>query len=487
MNITSTHKNIVFNILLQLTTAISGFILPPLLIIHYGSPINGLVSSIKQFIAYLSLVESGIGVASIAALYPYVANKDTKNINQILTATKHFYNVSGIIFSILLLACSLLYSVMIKKEINFFVPFLMFLILGLSGLADFFFIGKYRVLLFVHKKNYVISFTQTIGVIFNLIICIIFINLNFDIVLVQFFSSAFYIVKIIILKIYVKKKFSYVQFDDISDKKALNQRWDALFLQLSSLVVFNSPIIILTIFCDLKDVSVYAVYAMIFTAIDTLLSVMSTGLSANFGELLYSDKEDLIRYFRKYETIMYLFIGWGYSCTILLIKPFLSLYIKNLTDINYQRFELIPLFVFVGVVNKIRVPGGMLIEAAGKFKETKFRGLAEATINIVVSIICTIKFGMIGVLMGGCCSYLYRTIDVLLYSPKYILFDSKIKSIIKIFFLFCLYAVLIFLINTFICNRVYIDSYLEWFCFALLYGGILIVPALSFYLLGKGK
>ena len=53
----------------QVVILISGFIVPNLMLHAYGSEVNGLTSSISQFITYFSLVEAGLSGASIYALY----------------------------------------------------------------------------------------------------------------------------------------------------------------------------------------------------------------------------------------------------------------------------------------------------------------------------------------------------------------------------------------------------------------------------------
>lgn len=56
--------NIAFSILLQIVTFFRGLILPHIIIPAYGSDINGLISSITQFLAYISLLEAGVGAYS---------------------------------------------------------------------------------------------------------------------------------------------------------------------------------------------------------------------------------------------------------------------------------------------------------------------------------------------------------------------------------------------------------------------------------------
>lgn len=50
--------NIITSLLLQVIILICGFIVPKLIITNFGSDVNGLISSITQFLAYISLLES---------------------------------------------------------------------------------------------------------------------------------------------------------------------------------------------------------------------------------------------------------------------------------------------------------------------------------------------------------------------------------------------------------------------------------------------
>ena len=45
---------------LQVVTVISGFIIPKIILTNFGSSVNGLVSSLNQFLSYITLIEGGI-------------------------------------------------------------------------------------------------------------------------------------------------------------------------------------------------------------------------------------------------------------------------------------------------------------------------------------------------------------------------------------------------------------------------------------------
>lgn len=73
-------KNMVIALIGQVITIICGFVLPKLIIENYGSSVNGLISSIAQFLGYITLLESGIGSVVMATLYKPIAEKDNKQI-----------------------------------------------------------------------------------------------------------------------------------------------------------------------------------------------------------------------------------------------------------------------------------------------------------------------------------------------------------------------------------------------------------------------
>ena len=75
--------NIISNLMLQFVVVIYGFIVPQIIISNFGSSVNGLISSITQFLAYITLLESGFGPVVKATLYQPIAKKDNKTIKNI--------------------------------------------------------------------------------------------------------------------------------------------------------------------------------------------------------------------------------------------------------------------------------------------------------------------------------------------------------------------------------------------------------------------
>lgn len=83
--------NSVTSLLTQLMTIICGLIIPRLIISAYGSQVNGLVSSITQFLSVISLLDLGVGAVVQTALYRPLAEKDDLQISKIVVSSDRFF------------------------------------------------------------------------------------------------------------------------------------------------------------------------------------------------------------------------------------------------------------------------------------------------------------------------------------------------------------------------------------------------------------
>ena len=461
------------NLALQVVTALCGFVLPPLVIETFGSSANGMVSSISQFIAYLNIVEAGIGGASIAALYKPLALKNTTERNAILSATRRFYNRSGLLFTILVFVLAFFYPLIVGGQVDKTQSALMVLVLGITGAAEFFLIGKYRVLLTAAKKLYVISLVQMIALVVSTVLSVILIRAQVGIVFVKLASALVYLGRYIFLAMYIRRNYGDVDFYANPNIKAISQSKNVFVHQIGGLVVFNSPLIIITAFCSLKDASVYTVYAMVFNAVNQLLGSFSNGMQSFFGESLVTDSIERTRaIFSRYETLFFVVGGWFYSMSYLLIMPFMRLYTVKMTDAEYLQPLLALLFLTVGILNNIRNPASQLINAAGHFKRTQWRSIAEAGVNIICSISGVLMFGFKGVLLGAICSGLYRGIDIILYTGRNILnsFLSCLLSFTKILVVFLMFGLFCRLL-LFVAPEPF--CYSQWVLLASVYGVVL--------------
>ena len=150
-------KNVFFGILSQIVTIALGIVIPRLFLASYGSEMNGLLNSISQVYVYMSLLEAGVGAATMQALYKPLGLSDRDAINGIISATSHYYNRIGIVYLICVVALSLVYPMVVVASIPFWTISAIIFLNGISGVISFFFQGKFIQLLQADGRKYVIT------------------------------------------------------------------------------------------------------------------------------------------------------------------------------------------------------------------------------------------------------------------------------------------------------------------------------------------
>ena len=412
--------NSIFTALYQIVVMLVGFVTPRVILQFYGSELNGLVSSINQFITYLSLVEAGIAGAAVYALYKPLADEDHGAISSVVSATKKFYIQSGWIFVGLIGAMMLVYPLFVKTgKLSIVAVMALVLVLGAKSFLEFFTLAKYRVILTADQKTYVVSNASTIYVLLQMVIIVVLSILRVNIVIVYAVAIIALLARSFILMWYVRKHYSYIDYNATPNVKALDQRWDALFLQILGAAQTGAPILLATIFTPLTDVSIYSIYNMVTAGINGVLSIFVNGLSAGFGDVIARKENKALQHsYKDFEYAYYVLITIVYATTGIMLLPFIKIYTAGIHDADYIQPLIAVLFTVNGLLYNLKTPQGTLVISAGMYRETRYRSLTQALIIIGVGALLAPFFGLVGILIASCLSNLYRVIDLLFFVPR---------------------------------------------------------------------
>ena len=405
----------------QMIIMIAGFITPRIMLKYYGSEINGLVSSVNQFIVYFNLVEAGLSGAAIYALYKPLAEKNYKVINGVISAAKKFYTQSGYIFISLTIGLATFYPLFVKTDVLTQINIvLLVLILGSNGALEFFTLSKYRVLLTADQKTYVISLSSMVHIIINTLIVVVLGTMKVNIVTLRLVALFSIFLRSFILMIYVRMKYTFINFTETPNTQALDKRWDALYSQIIGAIHNGAPVIILTLVTrNLMIVSVYTIFNMITASLNGILSIFKSGLAASFGDVIAKNENKILqKAYSEFEFVYYAIITIVYSIASITIMPFIRIYTSGITDINYDMPLLGILFVLNGLLYNLKTPQGMLIISAGMFREIRLQITIQGAIAVILGFILSFQIGIYGVLIASIISNLYRDIDVLYFVPR---------------------------------------------------------------------
>lgn len=432
-NLQKSISNVKFGILNQFITIALGIILPRLVLVSLGSEANGLLNSINQAIVYLALLEGGIGLTITKALYGPVAQNNQEEINGIMSAANCFYRNVGKLYLIGVLVIAVVYPFVIKSSISKVTIFIVILLTGLPQVINFFFQGKLRTLLQVDGRGYILTNLSTVVFIGTSISKIILLLNGFGIIALQTMYLIFNLIQMIFITYYVKKNYSWMNLKVEPMTNKIGKRKSVFLHQISGFIFSNTDMLLISFFCNLKIVSVYAIYSMFFSMVSTLISNFTSSFVFVMGQKFQVDREKFLKWNRIFETgnmILVFALNFVlYNC----ILPFLKLYTEGISDVSYIDKILPVLFMVIQIIQSGRFASQKIIEYAGEFEETQPHAVAEMLINIIVSVIGVKILGIYGVLLGTICALIVRSILMIYYSNCKILHISQKRSYIKWF------------------------------------------------------
>ncbi len=410
--------NTITALLFQITSLICGFILPRLILSNFGSEVNGLVSSITQFLNLIAFLEMGIGAVIMSSLYKPLAQKDNKQISMVLKSGDNFFKKLAFVFFIYIIFLTIFYPLVVEKNFDWLYTALLILAMSISSLAQYYFGIIDRLLLTADQRGYIQYIAQIITLILNTVGCAIIIKLGGTIQLVKLMTSIIFLARPICLRLYINKRY-HINRKIKLDCEPIPQKWNGIAQHISAVVLDNTDIIVLTLLSTLTNVSIYSVYFMIVSGVKNILLTGSSGIQSVMGEYqAKGEKEKLQNFFEWVEFIIHTVAVLLFSVTAVLIVPFVEVYTRDIKDVNYIQ----PLFAFILVsahaVHCLRLPYNLMILSGGHYKQTQRCYIIGMIINIIISILTVHFFGLIGVAIGTLVAMIYQTIWMAIYNSK---------------------------------------------------------------------
>ena len=452
--------------ILQIVHLLVGLVLPRLYLAVYGSEVNGVVSTINSFISYFHYLEAGIGLTLIHSLFKPLAEKDSEKTNKILSFSRNQYVRISSMYALLVILFSVIFPFTSDTEaLSTFEFIALILVIGVSGTMDFYTMAKYRVLLTADSKEYVISLSMIISQVLRFVFVGLMLRLEVSIVIVKLVPILSIIIRSIILKCYIKKKYPQVSFKEPFEKDLVStsKRWDALLLQIAINSSVVLPVIIVSQILGYVDANIYAVYSAVIGSMIALVACLSSGVSPMLGVAI-AEKKDIKNTYDIYEWIVSVALTIIFSVGVVMLLPFVRLYVSVVNDVNYIYKSYAILFTIWAIIYVFRMPSTALVNATGLYRENRVNNILNLTIQVALGIVLTILFGINGMLITMIIAALQRNIFFFCITEKKVVQGTIFKSI-KRQFVMTAVVVASALVGM---DFVYENSVtvIEWLCYA---------------------
>lgn len=422
--------NSLSSLIYQIITVICGFVLPRLFLTYYGSEVNGLVSSITQFLGFISLAECGVGAVVQSALYKPLADNDMQEVSKIVVSSERFFRRIAYILLGYTGILMIVYPLITLDSFDYLFTLILIFVISISTFAQYYLGMTYRLILNADQLGFVQYSIHSASLMLNTVSCILLMRVGASIQFVKLMTSLIFLVQPIILTFIAKKRYKIdhrIKFIG----EPIKQKWNGLAQHIATVILGNTDTVVLTLFSTLENVSVYAVYHLVVNGVKQIIVSVTNGMQAMLGNMLAKgEKEELDRTFDHIEWLLHTLVTFVFSVTSILILPFIRIYTAEITDAEY----IVPIFAYLITLAQaaycLRLPYNIMVLAAGHYKQTQMSAIIEAVINVVVSIVLVFKFGLVGVAIGTFVAMAYRTLYLVYYLSKNILY-RKISYFIK--------------------------------------------------------
>lgn len=424
------RKNIYSALLNQIILIAYGLIVPRLIICTFGSEINGLVSSITQFLSFIILLEGGLGAVVLAELYKPIEDHNVNRIKGILAACQRFFNRLSIWFIVYTIIIAIVFSVKMQGQHTWVYTSVLVFIISIITLAQYLFSITNRLFLQAEQKIYIVNNVISVSLVVNIILAIISIRVYPNIHLLKVASSISFFIQPIVFQHFIKPEYKEYR-RNMTDTIELKNRWSGFGQNLAHFVNMNTDVVLITVFSTLANVSVYTVYCLAINALRMIVASIGNSYQSSLGKYIVqgndaATKDNFLTFCNgiwALSTILY--------CTcLIMINPFVQLYVGKVGDADYFQPIFAAIIILANYVYCIREPYRLLILSAGKFKETNNGAVIEAILNIGISVVLIFRFGLIGVAIGTLVAMLYRMIYFIMFLRNNII-RLEIKEIIK--------------------------------------------------------
>ena len=393
-----------------------------------GAEFIGLTGTLGNILGYLNLAEFGITASIGYFLFKPLQANNRQEIQDILSLLGYLYNRIGCIILTGGIIISLFFPFIFSKAALGLdiVYFAYYSFLGSSLIG--YFINYRQILLSADQKNYLVAIYFQSANILKTILQIILAYTYENLYVWVGVEFLFGIIGCIILNWKINKEYPWLYVDKSRGKSLLKQypeiisKTKQVFIhKIKDFVLVRSDELFIFLFVSLKMVAYYGNYMIIISKLISLFSSITGSVGASIGNLVAEDnRQKMLNVFWEYTTIQHTIAAVLSFSLYNFIEPFIAHWLGS--EYIMDRRILLLLIIYIYITNS-RNSIDSFNYAHGLFADV-WSAWAELIINISITIIGGLKWGIIGILLGKIASLL--TI-VVLWKPYY-LFSSGFKE-----------------------------------------------------------
>lgn len=457
---TKSIRNMLLAFSEQLVYSVMTFACRTVFIYTLGKNYLGFNGIFTDILTFLSLAELGVGTSIIYSMYQPAARHDYRMVAALLNLYKKIYHIIGTVVFIIGLCLTPFLEFFISDMPDIPELPVIYLLYLLNTTISYFFIYKKSILI-TDQKNYIASIIYVITVFIQNLLQIIFLLFTHNYIIYLIIHVCCTIGNNTAVSLYVDRHYSYLrqyrnEKIDSESKRKIYTNVKAMFVsKISSAVVSSTDSLLISKFVSTIILGMYSNYTLFVTMLRSVVGKFFEALTGSVGNMIAIESHDkTYDTFRKIWFVNYWIIS--FSCAVLfsLVNLFIELWAGEEYLLEQKVVFVICLNLYMRLIRNTFLT---FLDTYGLFVELKIKSIAEAGINLAVSLIFVLflDMGIYGVLLG---TFVSNITTNFWYEP-YLLFKKKFKINMYVYFKLFLKYFLVMSVSSavfyYICNCIF--------------------------------
>lgn len=417
---------------------------------NLGAEFMGLTGTLNNILGYLNLSELGISACIGYFLFKPLQSDNRQEIQNILSLLGYLYRwIGGIILAGAFVVS--LFFPLIFREATLNLPIIYFAFYSFLGSSLIgYFINYRQILLSADQKNYLVAIYYQSARLIKLALQIYLAYTYKNLYVWVAIEFLFAVIGCIILNWKINKEYPWLKVDIRQGRQLLKEypevitKTKQVFIhKIKDFVLVKSDELFIFLFVSLKMVAFYGNYMIIISKLISLFSSITGSVGASVGNLVAEgDKPHMLKVFWEYTTIQHTIAATLTFSLYTMLEPFICHWVGPEYVMDHRILVLLVLYIYI---TNSRNSVDSFNYAHGLYADV-WSAWAELGINITITIVCGLQWGIIGILLGKLTSLLAI---VVLWKPYY-LFSAGFKESVGIYWSGVLrnYAISAFSIGT---------------------------------------
>lgn len=415
MRLKNVVKNSFFNIISQCILILVGFFSQRVMNLKIGEELVGMNSVISNILALLSVSELGIAAAIVFHLYRALAEKNEKQIANLMKLYRKAYGIfAAFIFSVGLCILPFVHRFFNENSFSLMYVRVVYLLWLIRTVLSYLLSYK-RSLLIADQKEYIVSILVLLANVINHSTIIILLQFTKNYPLVLLLNILVEVVINVWISRYVDKKYPYLKtfrkqpVERASFHQIMADIKNIFVTRLCAKLLVSTDSIIISGFVSVLKVGLYSNYCMITQALINIMLALTNALKPSVGNMFVEENQEKnYDVLRQITFVFFCLVSVCCVCLFSLITPFVT---EFWLDAGYGLSMSVVFFcVFNFGLLTIGYPLELVMSTTGLFQKEKNLSIATAITNLVLSLLLVKPFGIVGVQIGTAAAYLVQMI-----------------------------------------------------------------------------